>query len=235
MRIALLAAVVALGVAPAAPTAPPTAVPATPTLPNIGTTKTTVKPCLNVARANTAIELALANDAALAHSIVYLRKTFIPTYDNWSQGSSGLSHIKQLQALHEIEREGIELRRSAQDGIVQIETLRQTAADSRDPLVRQNLNAFANSLGDALEKQKAAAVNLQQMVVIFEGREAKKDADRSYNEAKALAPKIIGSSTTDEYMAIANDAADGFQAAQPKIAADENDAAEHSDEIASSC
>jgi hypothetical protein len=177
MRIALIAAVVALGVAPEASTPSPAPAPSSvlsATLREIGRTSTVSPLCINtVVHANAAIAAALHDDESLTHAVATLKIVDLESND-----------LKRTQGLHLLDKNATELRHAAEVGLSEVTRLRELAKQTKDPAVKAELTAFADALGGALYRQKTAAVDMQRMIVIVEGHESLRDSARDVKQAQ---------------------------------------------------
>jgi hypothetical protein len=176
-RIALFAAVVALGVAPDASTPSPAPVPsgaAGVPLREIGRTSAVSPSCINtVVHANAAIAAALHDDESLTHAIATLKVVDLEAND-----------LKRTQGLRMLDKNAVELRHAAEVGLSEVTRLRELAKQTKDPTIKKELTAFADALGGALYRQKTAAVDMQRMVVIVEGHESMRDSARDVKQTQ---------------------------------------------------
>jgi hypothetical protein len=210
--------------APSDVTAPPSAAPAakeqTP-LKEIGRVTSSAM-CTNiVVRANSAISAALRNDQTVSIAVSTLRRVDLDT----------TNVIQKQKSMNEIGRLADDLRMSAGNADAQIKKLRQMSEQATDPERKAELKEFADALGGALARQKRIGADLQKMLVIMDGREAREEAHRdiAYANPGGLQPWTTHDADFDtkHYNQMARSAAKELEDRTLSIAADESKAAQH--------
>ena len=171
-----------------------------------------------VVRANSAISTTLRNDQTVAMAIDTLRHVNFETPNM----------IQQRKSVASIDRLATDLRTSSGDAESQIKRLREMAAQTTDPIRKQDLKDFADALGGALARQRRIGADLQRMLVIMDGRRARAEArqDMAYTGGRALTA-FDDSYAPINYNAMAQSAAQELEGRTLSIAADETKAAEH--------
>jgi len=115
-----------------------------------------------VTRANSAISTTLRNDQTVTLVISTLHTR---DFDS----DNRLVHIRSLK---ELEHYATDLRVSAIHAGAQIQELRKMAAESTDPVRKEELKEFADALGGALQRQKKIGAELQGMLARIAGRDS---------------------------------------------------------------
>jgi hypothetical protein len=174
-----------------------------------------------VVRANSAISSTLRNDQTVLLTIDTLRHVNLDTRNE----------IQQRKGMASIERLAENLRMSSGDAEAQIKRLREMAAQTTDPVRKEDLKEFADALGGALARQRRIGMDLQRMLVIMDGRQARAEAqgDAMYATGGAMRPGWIFDRdfSPTHYNAMAAAAAQELENRTVSIAADESKAAEH--------
>ena len=214
----VLAAVLATA---AAPTPSPAPSSASQPLTEIGHVTSSAICTSIVVRANSAIGAALRNDQTVSLAVDTLRHVNLDTSNV----------IERQKGMNAIERLAEELRQSSGDADAQIKKLRDLAAKSDDPVRKEELKEFADALGGALQRQRRIGADLQRMLVIMDGRQARLEAQRDvmYSNPGVIAPGAAWNDTfsTQHFNAIALAAAQEVENRTLSIAADESKAADH--------
>lgn len=174
-----------------------------------------------VVRANSAIGAALRNDQTVMMTIDTLRHVDLDT-TNVVQKRKGMASIARLAQ---------DLRSSSNDANAQIKKLRELAAQSTDPVRKEDLKEFADALSGALARQDRIGKDLGRMLAVIDGRDARAEAQADIMQANPYAIKpgwaFDDNFSTNHYNAMALAAADEVQNRTLSIAADESKAAEH--------
>jgi hypothetical protein len=172
-----------------------------------------------VVRANSAISTTLRNDQTVAMAIDTLRHVNLETPNM----------IQQRKSMASIERLAEDLRLSSGDAESQIKRLREMAAQTTDPVRKEDLKDFADALGGALARQRRIGADLQRMLVIMDGRQARAEArrDMAYTGTGRALTTFDDSYAPVNYNAMAQAAAQELEGRTVSIAADETKAAEH--------
>lgn len=178
--------------------------------------------CTNiVVRANSAISAALRNDQTVTLAVSTLRRVDLDT----------TNVIQKQKSMNEIGRLADDLRISAGNADAQIKKLREMAEQATDPERKAELKEFADALSGALGRQKRIGADLQKMLVIMDGREAREEAHRdiAYANPGGLQPWTAHDADFDtkHYNQMARAAAKEVEDRTLSIAADESKAAEH--------
>ena len=169
MLLALFLAVVLIA-APSPTTTPASAPPPEPqpqasgttTLQEIGHVYSNGLCTAIVTRANSAISTTLRNDQTITLTVATLRSVDLDS-DN------RLVHIRGLK---ELEHYANDLRLSAVRASGQVQELRKLAAESTDPVRKEDLKEFADALGGALQRQKRIGAEMQGMLARIAGRDS---------------------------------------------------------------
>lgn len=220
-------AVVAAGV-PAGPAPTPAAAPPVPANANAGTPLkeigrvTSSAMCTAiVVRANSAIGAALRNDQTLTMAVSALRRADLDS----------ANAIDKNKSMRDIERLANDLRMSAGNAEAQITKLREMSAEATDPERKAELKEFADALGGALFRQKRIGHDLQKMLAIIEGRDARAGAkaDMAYAmpENRSFGNLHPYDFDPSHYNQMAQGAAKDLEERTLAILADESKAAEH--------
>jgi hypothetical protein len=161
MLLPFVLALAAVDPAPAASTAPrPTP------LTEIGRVRALPACVPIVAHANGAITHALDNDRTLAIISTNLHNT---DFDK-------LNFLQRRNAIEALMRQAEGLRVSYRSADGEIKKLREYAVNSPDPKRKEELKAFADALGGALNRQNKAAVEFVRDITIMRGREEAAEA-----------------------------------------------------------
>lgn len=172
-----------------------------------------------VVRANSAIGTTLRNDQTVLLTIDTLRHVNLDTPNE----------IQQRKGMASIERLAENLRMSSGDAEAQIARLRKMAAQTTDPIRKEDLKDFADALGGALARQRRIGMDLQRMLVIMDGRQARAEARREigYTGTTRTFTPFDDAFGPTNYNAMALAAAQELENRTVSIAADESKAAEH--------
>lgn len=172
-----------------------------------------------VVRANSAISTTLRNDQTVSLAIDTLRHVNLDTSNA----------IEQRKGEASIERLAESLRTSSGDAEAQIKRLREMAAQTTDPIRKEDLKEFADALGGALARQRRIGADLQRMLVIMDGRQARAEARREigYTGTARTFTAFDDSFAPTHYNAMALAAAQELENRTVSISADESKAAEH--------
>lgn len=174
-----------------------------------------------VVRANSAISSALRNDQTVGMVVDTLRHVDLDT----------TNIINKRKDMAAIGRLADDLRESSGGAAAQIKKLRQLAAETTDPVRKQDLKDFADALGGALARQNRIGADLQRMLVIIDGRDARAEAQRDvgYAVPGVYHPGAVFDREfpTTNYNAMALAAANEVQNRTLGISADESKAADH--------
>ncbi|MGB8267029.1 MAG: hypothetical protein WCE44_11930 [Candidatus Velthaea sp.] len=147
----------------------PPAADASPTpLKQIGRVRTSVCSTI-VVHANSAIDDALANDAAVRSLAVQLATANI----------ADATDLAKRKVINAIENAVSKLRETALAGEGEVRRLRQLAADSPEPR-KTELRQFADAIGGALYRQRMIAIDTQRLIVIQQGRESVQNQNAMY-------------------------------------------------------
>jgi hypothetical protein len=193
------------------------------TLKEIGRVTTNAMCTGIVMRANSAISAALRNDQTLTLAVATLRHVDLDTHNE----------IDKQRGMREIDKVAAELRISAGNADGQIKKLREMSQQATDPVRKAELKAFADALGGALFKQNQIGNDLQRMVVIMDGRDARAQA---HADMMTILPQHSvlwqnaenkGVFDTHNYNQLASDAAKDVESRTLAISADESKAANH--------
>lgn len=186
-----------------------------------------------VVHANGAINDALANDADLGITINRLRTTDL----------DGDNEIKRRNQENDLFALAARIRTSSSSGNAEVKRLREYAAAATDPQRKAELKAFADALGGALYRQKKAAVDLDKMLTIIDGRRERDVAIGLMNQNSptqpgsafighvndtALARPVSASSPSPGDNLTLRQVADDFTSRTALILGDEGIAADHS-------
>ena len=216
----LVAMVVALVTAGAPIPTPQASAPAQP-LKEIGHVFSSGTCTAIVVRANSAIGAALRSDQTVLLAIDTLRHVDLDT-TNIIQKKKGMTSIERLAE---------DLRRSSTDANSQIKKLRELAAASTDPVRKEDLKEFADALSGAVKRQERIGKDLDRMLTVIDGRDARAEAQQDIMTANPYGNRpgwVFDSNfSTEHYNAMALAAADEVQNRTLSIAADESKAAEH--------
>ena len=171
-----------------------------------------------VVRANSAISTTLRNDQTVSLAIDTLRHVNLESPNA----------IEQRKGVASIERLAENLRLSSGDAEAQIKRLREMAAQTTDPVRKEDLKEFADALGGALARQRRIGADLQRMLVIMDGRQARAEVRRDigYTGGRALTT-FDDSFAPTGYNSMALAAAQELENRTVSISADESKAAEH--------
>jgi hypothetical protein len=175
--------------APAASTAPAGTTPATGTTPASGAARPTplteigrvraIPACVPiVAHANGAISHALDNDRSLAIISTNLHNT---DFDK-------LNFLQRRNAIEALMKQAEAMRNASKAGDGEVKKLREYAVNSPDAQRQQELKAFADALGGALNRQQKAATEFMRDVTIMRGREEANDARDLMQQANPVPP-----------------------------------------------
>ncbi|MGH7660603.1 MAG: hypothetical protein ACRENA_06775 [Vulcanimicrobiaceae bacterium] len=172
-----------------------------------------------VVRANSAISTTLRNDQTVSLSIDTLRHV------NLDNSNTIQRHKDEMS----IERLAENLRTSSGDAESQIKRLKEMAAQTTDPIRKEDLKEFADALGGALARQRKIGADLQRMLVIMDGRRARAEAraDIAYTGSGRQTTPFDESFGPTHFNDIALSAAQELEGRTLSIAADETKAAEH--------
>jgi hypothetical protein len=188
-----------------------------------------------VVHANSAIGVALDNDADLALTINRLRTTDLDD-DNEIKRRNGMNDLATLAG---------RIRVAAAAGSGEIKRLRAMAAETAEPTRKAELKAFADALGGAIARQRAAGVDLDRMLAIIDGRRAVEEINspEMAGERASIAgleqPGTLTANagimrnpvapvTPSRVNGVLHDVADDFASRTAAILGDESVAAEHS-------
>lgn len=218
-------AVVAAGVpsapAPTASGAPAAPANAGPPLKEIGRVTSSAMCTAIVVRANSAIGAALRNDQTVTMAVSTLRRADLDT----------TNPIDKNRTMRDIERLANDLRMSAGNAEGQIKKLREMSAQATDPQRKADLKEFADALGGALFRQKRIGSDMQRMLAIIEGRDAragaKADIGYALPENRAFSNLHPDDFDSAHYNLMAQGAAKDLEERSLAIFADESKAAEH--------
>jgi hypothetical protein len=174
-----------------------------------------------VVRANSAISSTLRNDQTVSMAIDTLRHVDLDSR-NVIQKRKGMASIEQLAN---------DLRHTSVDASAQIKKLRDLAAQTTDPVRKQDLKEFANALDGAVARQKRIGTDLGRMLAVIEGRDARAEAQGDIMNANpyGIRPGAFFDSNfaPTHYNEMAAAAASEVENRTLSIAADESKAAEH--------
>lgn len=171
-----------------------------------------------VVRANSAISTTLRNDQTVSLAIDTLKRVNLDTNNE----------IEQHKGMNSIERLAESLRFSSGDAEAQIKRLREMAAQTTDPVRKEDLKEFADALGGALARQRRIGADLQRMLVIMDGRQARAEARRDIAFTGGRGTTVFDDSFgPNSNNAMAQAAAQELANRTVSIAADETKAAEH--------
>jgi hypothetical protein len=219
----VLVVALAAGAPPEASASPAPAPAATsgPPLKEIGRVTTNAMCTAIVVRANSAIGTALRNDQTVSLAVATLRRVDLDTRNE----------IDKRKSMNSIGKLADELRTSSNNAEGQIKKLRELSGQATDPERKADLKEFADALGGALERQKRIGRDLQRMLVIIDGRDARMEARRDIAYSNPCMP-IAGSChdadlDTQHYNQMARAAAKELEDRTLSIAADESKAAGH--------
>jgi hypothetical protein len=193
------------------------------TLKEIGRVTTNAMCTGIVMRANSAISAALRNDQTLTLAVATLRHVDLDTSNE----------IDKQRGMREIDKIAAELRKSAGDADGQVKKLREMSAQATDPVRKAELKSFADALGGALFKQNQIGNDLQRMVVIMDGRDARAQAHADMTGIMPQHSRLWqnadskGVFDTHNYNQLASDAAKDVESRTLAISADESKAANH--------
>jgi hypothetical protein len=196
----------------AAPASPTVVIPPPASLREIGRVRASVCASI-VAHANMAIVTTLANDQTMATSIKQLRSVDLES-----------NEMYRSRGLDQLNATGSKIRRAAIDSQAEVDRLRGIAKETADPLRQAELRNFADSLADAINRQKKAGVDLQRFVTIIEGRSAGLDVGTSFQGFERIDD---GNFRANHFNQTAREAAADFVDRLPKIAEAESHAADH--------
>jgi hypothetical protein len=196
----------------AAPTGPTVVIPPPASLREIGRVRSSVCASI-VAHANTAIATTLANDQTIAASIKQLRSVDLES-----------NEMYRSRGLDQLNATGSKMRRAAIDAQGEVDRLLGIAKETADPLRQAELRNFADSLADAITRQKKAGVDLQRFVTIIEGRSAGLDVGTTFQGFERIDD---GNFRASHFNQTAREAAADFVERLPKIAEAESHAADH--------
>jgi hypothetical protein len=188
-----------------------------------------------VVHANSAISVALENDSNLALMIRRLRTTDLDD-DNPIKRRNGMNDLATLAG---------RIRAASVTGTGEIKRLRKMAAETTEPTRKVELKSFADALSGAITRQRKAAVDLDKMLAIIDGRRAVAEVNSSElaDERTAIAgaatnrtnladdgvmrsPGAAGSA--DHVNDVLHSVADDFESRAHDILIDEGTAADHS-------
>jgi hypothetical protein len=188
-----------------------------------------------VVHANSAISSALDNDQDLALVINRLRTTDL----------DDSTEIKRRNGMADLSTLAGRIRMSAASGWAEIKRLRTMAAQTAEPTRKTELKKFADALSGAIARQRKAAVDLDRMLTIIDGRRAVEDVDGpDLGEQRAAIvadPNRVTSSSIDPGLMrnpagppapsrvddILRTVAEDFQSRTQAILSDEGTAADH--------
>jgi hypothetical protein len=219
--LVLIVAIAAAGAPASAPPQPAATAAPQQQLKEIGRVTTNAMCTAIVMRANSAIGAALRNDQTVGLAVATLKRVDLDTNNA----------IDKRKSVSEIERLANDLRNSSGGADAQIKKLREMAEQATDPERKADLKEFADALGGALARQKRIGADLQRMLTIMEGREARESIRRDVAFANPGLP-LPGASfdkdyDTKHYNEMARAAAKELEERTLSIAADESKAAEH--------
>lgn|GEM_PF-3114124 len=174
-----------------------------------------------VVHANAAITTTLANDATMAASIKQLRTVDLESNEMYR--SRGLDLLNAT---------GSKMRRSAMEAQAEVELLSSIAKETPDVNRQAELRTFADSINDAIQRQKKAGVDLQRFVTIIEGRSAGLDIGTKFDGFDRIDD---GNFRANHFTMTAREAAADFADRLPAIASAESRAADHTLGAVSGC
>jgi len=174
-----------------------------------------------VVHANAAITATLANDATMAASIKPLRTVDLESNEMYR--SRGLDLLNAT---------GSKMRRSAKEAQGEVERLYGIAKETPDANRQAELRNFADSINDAIQRQKKAGVDLQRFVTIIEGRSAGLGIGTKFDGFDRIDD---GNFRASHFNMTAHEAAADFADRLPAIASAESRAADHTVGAVSGC
>jgi hypothetical protein len=187
-----------------------------------------------VVHANSAISSALRNDTTLLATVRRLRYADLESSD-----------LALARGVGEFDKLAGQLHDEAVHGVGEVERLRQIARDSKDPQRKAELEAFADSLGGALYRQKRVAADLSGFIAYLQAKDMMRKPDDQMQNAlrqdsapgaevtsRLVQPIGIQRGSPNEMAAAASS---DFAQRMQEIAVDEGVAAEHADAAVSGC
>jgi len=245
-RIAMVVAAVAASALPS-PAPSPSSTPAASlpaTLKTIASVRASAQCGEIVTHANSAIAMALNNDALVGQTIMNLRGTDL-------DDGNPIHRRNGLQALGNLAKNLMKQSRTADD---EVKRLRAIAEKSKDPVQQKELKAFADQLGGALWRQQKiardlngflAAVDFRDMMTLDEAQQKANIGALGVPDPRLQQPADFGPTPSNVYNTNlhsgvysyeamrgtateqAHAAADDFHQRIPAIANDEMMAAQH--------
>jgi len=244
-RIAMVVAAVAASALPSpapSPSSSPAAQP--PSLKTIASVRASAACGEIVTHANSAIAMALNNDALVGQTIMNLRGIDL-------DDGNPIHRRNGLQALGNLAKNLMKQSRTADD---EVKRLRAIAEKSKDPVQQKELKAFADELGGALWRQQKiardlngflAAVDFRDMMTLDEDQRKANIGALGVADPRLQMPADFGATPSNYYntqlangvysyeamkgtaTGQAHAAAEDFHQRIPAIANDETMAAEH--------
>jgi hypothetical protein len=171
-------------------------------------------------RANSAISSAIRNDQTVTIIVQTLRTVDL----------DAANRITKINGLRELMQYATELRMSAEHAKKQVIELRKMAAESTDPVRKEELKTFADALGGAIERQRHIGGEMQGMLTRIAGRDSMADLyqviDRHPDQTPAWNWADVDFHTS-VYNKMATNEANWLELQEPLISGDESKAADH--------